>query len=122
MKPDFSYYIVTDIRSKAGALDPLFHLSDYKGQLCYIGYLRTGERAFLNVIPRFDPSRFRCIHTSTVDDYHEFDNGKRMEIITMNRVYCLRRATLDERCAAGVSGIKNRPVTTPYKTSGYYGV
>lgn len=122
MNADFSYYVLTDAESRSDRDAPPWAIQpqDITGQLCYIGYLRTGERACINVIPKYDPHRFQCICTSTVDDYHESDNGNHMEIQTMNRVYHLRRATADEINTA-LSRLHKKPITMPIKGYGFYG-
>jgi hypothetical protein len=120
MKADFSYYVLENVQSKDGAGHPQnFYPPHLIGRLCYIGYLQTGERAFINVADE-STRTFRAIHTSTVGDYRESDNGSRMEIETMNRIYRLRLATTDE-INTTLSALRKKPITTPIRASGFYG-
>lgn len=121
MKPDFSYYLVTGVDSRRNNVAPwCLQADDIVGQICYIGYLQPGEHAFLNVILRNDPTRFRPLRTSTVADYQETPDGSVMHLETQNRVYHLRRATSEE-IEAGLSKLRQRPMTVPIRSGGQYG-
>ena len=119
-KPDFSYYIITGIENKDTALPFPVSLQGMVGQICYIGYLRCGEHAFINAVFSHDPTRFRPIRTSLVEDFTETPDGSVMHIETHNRIYHLRRASLEE-IHNGLRGVQNRGLTIPYKVSGQYG-
>jgi hypothetical protein len=117
---DFSYYIVENAVRKCPDIHVDFIGKSMIGQLCFIGLLETGHSAILRVIMPSDKTRFHTVLTSVVDDYKETDGGSRMEIITMNSRYFLRRATMDE-VHEQQSALIDKPITTPVKLSGYYG-
>lgn len=119
-RPDFSYYIITGIDHKPDGLPFPVAMRDLVGQICYIGYLQCGEHAFINAVFRHDPTRFRPIRTSVVEDFTETPDGSVMHIETQNRIYHLRRASLEE-IASGLSALQERPLTVPCKLSGQYG-
>ena len=116
---DYSYYTIVGVDKRSPLHGFNMDYDNYVGQLCYIGYLQTGERAYLNVVPKND-DRFHAIHTSTVDDYMESDNGNLMTIDTMNTRYHLRRAAADE-INRTLSRLSKKPRTTPIKGYGFYG-
>ena len=119
-KPDFSYYIITGVDQKEKAPPWCVQPSDIIGQICYIGYMQPGDNAFLNIVFRFDNTRFRPVRTSTVEDFTETPDGSVMHIETHNRIYHLRRASLEE-IHNGLRGVQKRGLTIPYKVSGQYG-
>ena len=96
----YNEYVFKEVKPKDGVMKEIHH--DVLGRRCYIIALEKGQRGFIKFEPEYDMGRFHRLHTSTVFDWNESEDGKILSIETANTTYVLERInSLREFCGKG---------------------
>jgi len=82
-------YVIKEILPKSGKMREIH--SEILGCRCYIIFLEKGKRGFIRYEPQDEHDEFYCVHTSSVLDYSETEEGSRLTIETRNTTYVLER-------------------------------
>ena len=82
-----SDYVFKEVKPKDGVMKEIHY--DVLGRRCYIIALEKGQRGFIKFEPEYDMGRFHRLHTSTVVDWSESEDGKILSIETANTTYVL---------------------------------
>lgn len=82
-------YVIRKVIPKNGKLREIHE--EVLGRRCYIVALERNQRGFIKFEPSYDPGRLHRLHTSTVMEITEAEDGARISIETANTTYLLER-------------------------------
>lgn len=84
-------YVIKEVIPKSGKMLEIHE--EVLGRRCYILALEKNQRGFIKFEPSYDPGRLHRLHTSTVMDIIETEDGSQISIETANTTYVLERIT-----------------------------
>ena len=82
-------YVIREVIPKNGKMLEIHE--EVLGRRCYILALEKNQRGFIKFEPSYDPGRLHRLHTSTVMEITEADDGSQISIETANTTYVLER-------------------------------
>lgn len=82
-------YVIKEVIPKNGRMREIHE--EVLGRHCYILALEKNQRGFIKFEPSYDPGRLHRLHTSTVMDIIEAEDGSQISIETANTTYVLER-------------------------------
>lgn len=82
-------YVIKEVIPKSGKMLEIH--KEVLGHRCYILALEKNQRGFIKFEPSYDPGRLPRLHTSTVMDIIEAEDGSQISIETANTTYVLER-------------------------------
>lgn len=82
-------YVIKEVIPKSGKMLEIHE--EVLGRRCYILALEKNQRGFIKFEPSYDPGRLHRLHTSTVMDITEAEDGSQISIETANTTYVLER-------------------------------
>lgn len=82
-------YVIREVIPKKGKMLEIHE--EVLGRRCYILALEKNQRGFIKFEPSYDPGRLHRLHTSTVMEITEADDGSQISIETANTTYVLER-------------------------------
>lgn len=82
-------YVIKEVIPKSGKMREIHE--EVLGRRCYILALEKNQRGLIKFEPSYDPGRLHRLHTSTVIDIIESEDGSRVSIETVNTIYVLER-------------------------------